>query len=304
MGASGMFVVEFFTQIFRNMYTTDSKGNTNSLDQDRLILLDGQVQKQGAEATIGEKRGATILLSPETTSSGFTNTTTKKQDVAEDVAFDEEQDEPSRTRSDSSDSSWSMDDLSPSAWRCDAGEVTEEDRPVLQHLPRRVNFHPHVEVREYSITVSDHPCCEDSYPLSLDWAHAGPYLRYLDDSKTRGALYDPGRRLLCVEAKRRRLAAVRGCSENDIDAMVIGVPVPSSSPDDEWTSYFGRSIMLYLAKIRIPMVLALKRRDYLVDDDDDDDDDEYLLLYTGTTSAVGATTRPAPTVPDLESGFF
>jgi hypothetical protein len=222
--------------------------------------------------------------------------------VAEDFASDEEQDEPSRTRSDSSDSSWSMDDLSPSSWRCDEGEVTDGDGPVLQHLPRRVSFHPHVEVREYSMTVSDHPYCEDSYPLSLDWAHASPYLRHLDDSKNRGAFYDPGRRLFGVKAKRRRLAAVRGCSENDIDAMATVVPVLPSSPDEEMMSSFGQSIMFYVSKIRLPMVTARKRRDYLVDDDDDDD--EYLFLYTGTTSAVGATTRPAPTVQDLESGFF
>lgn len=195
-----------------------------------------------------------------------------------------------------------MDDLSPSSWRCDEGEVTEEDRPVLQQQqPRRVCFHPHIEVREYSMTVSDHPCCEDAYPLSLDWAHAGPYLRCLDDSKTRGAFYDPGRRLFGVKAKRRRLAAVRGCSENDIDAMVTGVPVPSS-PDDELTSTFGRSIMSYISKIRLPMVAApMKRRVYRVDDDDDD---EYLFLYSGTTIAKGATTRPAPTQQDLETGFF
>jgi hypothetical protein len=283
------------------LYTTDSKVNTQSRDQHRIIMLDGQIQRKEAEATIGEKRVATILLCPETTSSGFSNTTTKKQGVAEDFASDEEQDEPSRTRSDSSDSSWSMDDLSPSSWRCDEGEVTDGDGPVLQHLPRRVSFHPHVEVREYSMTVSDHPYCEDSYPLSLDWAHASPYLRHLDDSKNRGAFYDPGRRLFGVKAKRRRLAAVRGCSENDIDAMVTGVLVPSSSPDGELTSSFGRSIMFYFSTIRLPMVTALKRRVYRVDDGNDD---EYLFLYTGTTSAKGATTKTAPRVPDLESGFF
>jgi hypothetical protein len=102
----------------------------------------------------------------------------------------EERDEPSRTRSDSSESSSSTssftDDFSPlSCWR-EGEEVTEEVYRPAVVPPRRVSIHQHVEVREYLLTISDHPCCEDPCPASLDWAHASPCFRYIDDSKIRG----------------------------------------------------------------------------------------------------------------------
>ena len=40
-----------------------------------------------------------------------------------------------------------------------------------RHFPKRVRFDS-VEVREYSVTVGDHPCCPDSCPLTLEWSWA------------------------------------------------------------------------------------------------------------------------------------
>jgi hypothetical protein len=39
------------------------------------------------------------------------------------------------------------------------------------HPCKRVKFHTHIAVREYSVTIGDHPCCDDALPITLDWAY-------------------------------------------------------------------------------------------------------------------------------------
>jgi hypothetical protein len=43
--------------------------------------------------------------------------------------------------------------------------------PLLSPGRRHVHFDGHVSLREYSITIGDHPSCEDALPLTLDWAY-------------------------------------------------------------------------------------------------------------------------------------
>jgi hypothetical protein len=275
------FAFEFLSRIWNGLYTEEESrtlvDSANTTQE--LILSDG---------------------------SGQTSTTIRvgeEQNEEEDAASDEERgDGPFWTRSDSSDSS-----SSSSCSFTEDEEVTEEVYRPAVVPPRRVSFHPHVEVREYSLTISDHPCCEDPYPVSLDWAHASPYLRYIDDSKIRGTTYNPGRRISGVEAKRRRLAAVRGCSEMDIDNMITVVPSASSPSSYELVpSSVGRSILSYISTLRLPTVSLLparpwQRDGYLADADDD----EYLLLYAGTPNAThDGGTGPAPSLEDLESGLY
>jgi hypothetical protein len=266
------FAFEFLSRIWNGLYTEDEANRTpvDSANTQELILSYGSGQTS-----------RTIRVGEE-------------QNEEEDAASDEEREGPFWSRSDSSSDSSS----SSSSSFTEDEEVTEEVlyRPAVVP-PRRVSFHPHVEVREYSLTISDHPCCEDPYPLSLDWAHASPYLRYIDDSKIRGTTYNPGRRISGVEAKRRRLAAVRGCSETDIDNMISAFPFSSSPSSYELVpSSLGRSILSYISKLSLS-ARPWNRDDYLADADDD----EYLMLYAGTP--IGGT-GPAPSLEDLESGLY
>jgi hypothetical protein len=52
-------------------------------------------------------------------------------------------------------------------------EEPQVDSTVVVSLPspppRRVTYDPYVQVREYAVTVGDHPCCQDGLPLTLDW---------------------------------------------------------------------------------------------------------------------------------------
>ena len=74
---------------------------------------------------------------------------------------------------------------------------------------RRVSFQEHVEVREFAVTVGNHPCCTDGLPLTLDWAHSEESLFFsLDDYNTgRISCYRAPRRL-SYDERRDRLCAV------------------------------------------------------------------------------------------------
>lgn len=72
-----------------------------------------------------------------------------------------------------------------------------------RHLKRRVSFHK-IEVREYSLTVGDHPLCRDGLPLQLDWAHGPSTEINMICSRERETKYQMPRRL-SYEEKRNRL---------------------------------------------------------------------------------------------------
>jgi hypothetical protein len=78
---------------------------------------------------------------------------------------------------------------------------------------RRLTFNENVTVREFSLTVGDHPMCEDALPLSLDWFHADDYTRHIDLSRNRGIYYEFPPRLSFAE-RRQRLQDV-ACFDDD-----------------------------------------------------------------------------------------
>ena len=87
------------------------------------------------------------------------------------------------------------------------------NKRVERQLPRRrVSFHQ-IEVREYSITVGDHPFCYDGLPLSLDWEHTDEVtIRDINSSRERKSHYRAPRRL-SFDERRDRLFNVS--SESD-----------------------------------------------------------------------------------------
>jgi hypothetical protein len=55
------------------------------------------------------------------------------------------------------------------------GQSREQPEPIKQ-----VRF-GEARIREYAITVGDHPTCKDGLPLSLDWAHSPEWVYDIDD---------------------------------------------------------------------------------------------------------------------------
>lgn len=106
-----------------------------------------------------------------------------------------------------SDSESSLDDLSDESFRSSS-----------ETSSRRLSFNSKVEVREYSLTVGNHPCCEDSLPLSLDWEHADAYDKDIAESKHRDVHYKfPPR--LSLEQRSLRLRSVSDLDEQTIEMV-------------------------------------------------------------------------------------
>jgi hypothetical protein len=94
------------------------------------------------------------------------------------------------------------------------------------HPCKRVKFHTHIAVREYSVTIGDHPCCEDALPITLDWAYVEKNYHWapanhdstecvrtaMDTNDHRHAQRQP----LVTSPSVHGSAAISYCSENDI----------------------------------------------------------------------------------------
>jgi hypothetical protein len=106
-------------------------------------------------------------------------------------------------------------------------EEEEDDEVILvgtfctKPMPRRtkkkaVSFGS-VQVREYSVTIGDHPLGgEEGFPISLDWAHAGPTEYTLDRYEAttpKGRCQCP---LLTPEQRLLRVATVTGICMEDV----------------------------------------------------------------------------------------
>ena len=104
---------------------------------------------------------------------------------------------------------------------------------------RRLTFNPHVEVREYSLTVGDHPNCNGSLPLSLDWKHAPCYYTDISKSRDRKWYYEAPPRL----DLKLRVSRLLECSDLDLDSIEALI-------NDGERSYLYRGTQMLLGLVR------------------------------------------------------
>lgn len=107
-------------------------------------------------------------------------------------------------------------------------------QPLKSH--RTVSFGS-VFTREYSVTVGDHPCSNDSVGLTLDWGYAAEYavpVEHLDWTQVPIAFWEQGQqqfsyntnknsprrriRRLSASERRKRVCSVTGCLPSDVRA--------------------------------------------------------------------------------------
>lgn len=130
---------------------------------------------------------------------------------------DIEEEEPSLTM-ESEDSSL-ITDVSSSC-----GENDHEVRCTIteQNIQKRcIKFNDQVEVREYAITVGEHPMCDDALPMQLDWHYAEAIYRHIDCSKNRGLFYQCPPRL-SLAARWERLKEVSNFTDAALAEIVHG----------------------------------------------------------------------------------
>jgi hypothetical protein len=91
-----------------------------------------------------------------------------------------------------------------------------KEKKVASPVKRKVSLNSRVEVREYSMTIGDHPCCNDGLPLTLDWAYSQEYIyRDIECSRERTRSFQMPRRL-GFDEKRERLFEVGEYTDSEV----------------------------------------------------------------------------------------
>lgn len=98
----------------------------------------------------------------------------------------------------------------------DSMDMNISQRSTWSEPTRRLTFHETVQVREFCLTVGDHPLGGE-LPISLDWNFCNSQF-HINCSKSRGIFYEPPRRL-SIEERRQRLLKV--AKEGDLPAEVV-----------------------------------------------------------------------------------
>ena len=162
--------------------------------------------------------------------------------------------QPSLTASTDSETS-SVDDTLSLNSRCDIEGCCSSHHDAKKPI-RRVSFHDQIQVREYSITVGDHPCCVGGLPLTLDWFHAEEFVFWSLEEfcRERKGPYKLPRKLT-YERRRERLFGVSAYSEERVRNEEIDMVM--NFLQCSWSQH---------------SLLPLPDFDDLEDQDDDEDD--------------------------------
>jgi hypothetical protein len=89
---------------------------------------------------------------------------------------------------------------------------------------RNISFDDRIQIREFAVTVGDHPCCMGGLPLSLDWYHTEePLFRSMEEccAERTGPYVSPQR--LNYEARKLRLFQVSSYSEQRVRSEEVNV---------------------------------------------------------------------------------
>lgn len=181
---------------------------------------------------------------------------------------DDDDDEPSPTMATEDSSSSSLTDCS-SLYSCNESDCYSAASEVTVLQRRRLHFNDKVEVREYAVTVGEHPFCDDALPLQLDWQYAAAVYRHIDCSKNRGFYYQAPPRLSLV-MRRRRLKEV----SNFTDAALDGILSDDDDDDDLMLmKTCHRSLVSLIKKLRhfswIKFLPVLDLSDPVTEDEED-----------------------------------
>jgi hypothetical protein len=150
----------------------------------------------------------------------------------------------------------------------------EEEGGRRPSPPRRTVSFKNVEVREYSITVGDHPMCYDGLPLTLDWEHSPSVeIRDVSTSRERSGNYRAPRRLSFDERRERLFSAAAAAAA----AAGGGAGAPPTEGGDQRSLELGLVIKMLHNSWSMNSILPPPILDDIeeVDSDFDDDSDGH-----------------------------
>ena len=113
---------------------------------------------------------------------------------------------------------------------CSSTTTSESERSSLSYPSMKHVRFSHVEVREYAITVGDHPSCSSEPALTLDWKYATPTRIEIDtyseakNEKVKKSLRIP---------RWRRIALLREVAKmTNRDLLALGLSKNEFDPDE------------------------------------------------------------------------
>jgi hypothetical protein len=141
--------------------------------------------------------------------------------------------------------------------------------------PRRSVSFKSVEVREYSITVGDHPLCYDGLPLTLDWEHSDTVeIRDVSTSRERRGNYRAPRRLSFDERRDRLFSVASSLASSSSPCSFSGEASSAaeidSSPETDRSLELGLIIKMLHNSWSMNSILPPP----ILDDIDEDEEDE------------------------------
>ena len=152
-------------------------------------------------------------------------------EAEEDILSDDDDDEATASVTDSSDSDngdsldGSLSSLEDDSGDCCSLYDDEQDIACLQEASQNllgkkgVRFST-VEVREYAVTVGDHPCASDSCPLTLDWQYAKKSKRDINSfENSRYFMRRSYPQRLSPHERRRRIRETSRISKEELDDL-------------------------------------------------------------------------------------
>ena len=143
-------------------------------------------------------------------------------------------------------------------------------------LKKRVSWKG-VFVREYNVTVGDHPMCSDHLPLSLDWSHSDDIkVKNIESSRERQSNYRFPKRLSFEERRKRIFGEdqqqtgncewVRPASLGPKAAHEQSLMDLDEGLEQDKEEYDAAQSVIYCPHVRD-------------EDDDDDDDDSMSFIF-------------------------
>ncbi|CAB9523891.1 expressed unknown protein [Seminavis robusta] len=106
--------------------------------------------------------------------------------------------------------------------------IVEESETGFE-LKKSVSW-KNVHVREYNLTVGDHPLCRDNLPLTLDWAHRNEKVKHINTSRERKANYVFPKRLSYEDRKKRLYGDDASVSSDKSQESISSVSTSGTIP--------------------------------------------------------------------------
>lgn len=92
----------------------------------------------------------------------------------------------------------------------EVGFASDSDDSFGPHKEAKCVRFANVEVREYAVTIGDHPCCPTGCPLSLDWDYIAEPVTSLDTYEAQRAPRRNRQQLHTTAADRMRILSQEG----------------------------------------------------------------------------------------------